>query len=575
MMPESSYRITNTIEEKVVKLQLISKVDFQSLLEYLRVEHFLSSPKPIIGTEYAYKGTDWTVLLRCGRSVSISDELDCELQLQTETSEVEGVAGQKFGIRVSLSSSSSKGVVNSFRQGLEEGCASVIQSLQRCDAEEGASSEVSTMLRELIKRAKTRDHPVYHETGVERWECRGKGETLHFRFSLQKRTRLCPLLSDKTDNEEEESPHLFRKRKKARGEDLDGVVEETYWLYAPCGGVEWEANSPETLMKELHQTLNILGIKATRHTIERAAEHIDAKRDVKIRIFSSYGYEEFLRKVSSLFFSPLSMSPISSPVEHGSTNMSSNSAAHATEIQRGGKRIRSPTSPRSKIENAKVEQIDYYYDTPQGHLAMSHCTLRFRGIKTLLSDTPTFELTLQSSISVVGGQQQRDWASLSLSPAMAARIEPGKPLLLEDLGKEGELWKVHLRDVMPEYSQLLCIAGFTTVRYKLPWFTSRTQPMHKTVSWTPSQATSKVYSPLVINVDHTTYSHFLLPQLRPPTGKGLSIYEVEITNIETCPESVMREMVALLNSMDVEWQLSVNNKLQQFLEFRAHLSKVW
>eukprot|EP00796_Vickermania_ingenoplastis_P004085 gene4085-2933_t len=487
---KNKYKMYQKPEQTSVRLQLTSVSHYSALLEFLRVQHFLVHPRPTLFTDYIYRGMDWEVSIR-----RFADERYL-LRVRTKMEEKDGVAS--YGFHASLPVDVR--CCEAFQNGLLNGFQTVSPSL----ASQGGGNAAPLIheLQNIIELSHGADHPVYHEMEVQRWACRGSDSMLRFSFFL----RRCAAL--------DRSPGQM-----SRGEE--------YWLDAPAG--PW--GSPEDLMRELQEILRTLGIQANRHTIEKP-ERIEKKKDVKIRIYSSYGYATFLKEAQALM-TPRSRRNVGTTLHSG-----------------------------SEME----EHVDHYYDTRERHLSQSHCSIRFRVIRQRGKEAPDYQLALQRSISVKEGQQERNWVALPLASSVAAKATQGDELFLEDLGREAENWKSLLQSLMPEDSKLICVATFKTIRHKFPWFSSTSQPIHQTTWRTASQTTSTVRSPLVIHLDHTIY-RYISTREQCGTSAPLQFYEVEVTNIETSPEHVMNEMVMFLNSIDVEWQLSVNNKIQQFFEF--------
>lgn len=487
-----------------IRLEITSKADYNSLVEFLRVQQFLTRLKPECYKEYAYRGVNWEVTVRVlpdGRSY---------LRIKDGMEEKDGVASYHLVVSEPVAH---HGVAAAFHRGLDEGRSAVCGYFQQHNSDvlpdvEAAFDAVSHWCDVLD------DQAVYHEVEVHQWNCNGK-DTLNFGFSLREVVGVLP------EGDEMSSYSSASSRRGAQ-----------YWLSASCG--LW--GTPSSMMEEMQRILNVLGIRATRHTVQKAAERVEDKKDIKIRISSSYGYEEFLREAPTL--------------------------------------MRSSKSTRAM---ASLRHVDYYYDTAERGLSQAQCTLRFRRIKKDDEESSTFELTLQSSISVLRGQQKRNLASLSLSPSVATNIEAKPFLLLEDLGREGELWRSHLEG-LTRNAPLVRVAGFSTRRHQIPWLSSCAQPIQQTTRITPTQFTHTIRSPPLVNLDHMEYGH-LEPRFRNVSGEvvspSLHLYEVEVTNIEDCGlQSVMSEMVRFLDCINVEWQLSVNNKLQQFFELKEFCSRL-
>lgn len=544
-------------KEIFVRLQICSNNDYTSLLEFLRVQRYIISRTPAIFVDYVYSGTGWDATFRNFET----DPSSNALILRTEIEESDGVASHNT-IKVPCVEFK---FLTTFQQSFNDAVEKVIKPAMRKQEENEAKVGLFSRSEDAPFSGRYHDYPWYCERRTVEWNCKGKEGVLGSGFSVlttsNENLKEFKSLIDQeamTVGKDESRKLLTGGRKSYNG-------KEEFWIKAPCRNLV----TPAEMLSELRDLLNILGIKARRHTIEKSADCIDDKRDVKLRIYSPYGYDAFLKNSFQLTESTASLHHQVSFQGSQETFFVDGANGHSQSIR-------------------KLKHYDYYFDSAAGHLGQAHSTLRLRGIRSSESASMTYELTFQSSISVSSGEQRRDWMSLSIAASIAESIVNSGKIDLSALGQDGTHWKeIILGYVQENAFPLKCIAHFITTRIQIPWFTSTTQPMNRTVRYLGSQECSKVFNPLLINLDHTQYPYFVSGlndftfSQQTASQKNLNqhfsdthFFEVEVTNIETFTELVKDEIVHFLDKIDVEWQPSVKSKLHMFFEIeRARNAK--
>lgn len=435
----------------------------------------LPSP-PKITTELTYKGTDWEV------SLCLDQHQQQTLRILTNMEESDGILScDFFSVVVPMLDA------ETFKSGLGAACRALMYCAASCgqsDLEQASQLLADAPINGVSSLAAA---PACSQVELKVWCCRGRPEVFDYAFQV----------------------HLSHQY------TASGLLDERYRLRMTV----LPSQSPEQVLHDFKSHFSTVGIFISGRTVLKPAQHTEGKRDLKLRIYSRYGYDAF--RLNAHKFQSASL-----PSDDGQEGHQLLERVH----------------------------LDCYYDTHNRHLACSHSTLRLRKVTLEDNTTVKFVLTLQSGISVNEGCQERDYACLDLSRSIAERLLNGG-LQISEVGKVNNEWLQHLQSIVPEGEPLICVASLTTSRIIIPWRSFRSR--------LPSGREDEYPQHPQIYLDRTQCT-------LPHSDVLLEWYEVEVTCSSGVYAYVKVDMEAFLEGIDVEWQRSVNNKLLQYFELEDH-----